>query len=170
MQDKEKQCNSFVNSSFQGNSHSEKILRLVDSIKYLSPADLADLRRSADLELPKAVFWKIATICSDYDLTQLLDEWRVVLAAFAHMKGLHDISQSLGSVLQKAGYSEARLTKLLNANSITIKRELMCLARFLSSKGISTNLCELSGLVLFNHSMGLQVRRKIAQDYYFYHS
>lgn len=166
MQNKEKQSNSFDSE----NSYSEKILQLVESIKHLSSGDLADLRRSADLEMPKAVFWKITTICSDYDLTQRVDEWRVILAVFAHMKGLHDVNQSLGGVLQKAGYSEARLTKLLNANSITIKRELMTLARFLSSKGVSTNLYELSGLVLFNHTRGLQVRRKIAQDYYFYHS
>ncbi len=169
MQDKEERS-SLVNPLFQEIAYQEKILRLVDSVKYLSSADLADLRRSADLELPKAVFWKLTVICSDDDLDKRLDEWRVVLAAFAHKKGLHNVSQSLGSILQKTGYSEARLTKLLNANSTTIKRELMTLARFLSSKGESTNLCELAGLILFNNRMNVQIRRKIAKDYYFYHS
>ncbi len=76
----------------------------------------------------------------------------------------HRGGASLGSALFAAGYSEGRLTRLLEARETELNVVLPRMVRFLVSKGERLHPYELKRLVL---SRGGQTERlRIARDYY----
>jgi len=148
-------------------SHKSRIGHLATLIKHLPPGDVADLRRSADVEMPGPSFWKIFITLPDYDQKQRVEEWQTILVALTYMKDLHTPAVSLGNALFLAGYSEARLTKLLNAKDKTLRSEITTVARFLGSKGQLADLNQLANLILITGDGNQKVRRSIAKDFYF---
>jgi CRISPR system Cascade subunit CasB len=76
----------------------------------------------------------------------------------------HRGGPSLGAALFAAGYSEGRLTRLLEARGAEFDVVLPRMVRFLVAKGESLNPYELSRLVL--RGGGEAERLRIARDYY----
>ena len=82
----------------------------------------------------------------------------------------HAAEQSAGAALHQAGYSEARLSKLLAAREDTLRDQVAHLARFLRAKGVyPLDLRPLADLVLNegrNDARAETARLSIARSYY----
>ena len=79
-------------------------------------------------------------------------------------------ARALGTVLHEAGYSEARLMKLLGAQGTALPMQVMRLARFLAAKGaVPIDLRPIADLILFGDrdaSRAEAARLTIARAYF----
>ncbi|MDE3022326.1 MAG: type I-E CRISPR-associated protein Cse2/CasB [Pseudomonadota bacterium] len=128
-------------SRFEGDEHGfdngeRAALARLDPDGEFRPHQIAALSRAllyADLE-PDT--WK----------SEIWQRWAMIAHGMA-LAG-HDVNQSLGQQLSKAGVSESRVTKLLTARGDAFRQLLPRLLRLLASKGVEPNWRELGGLIL----------------------
>ena len=86
----------------------------------------------------------------------------VLLSGMAHHR-LHDREIPVGRALQKAGYSEQRLVRLLEARQETLQGQIRQAARYLSAKAQPINW---GGLAMLLFSPDPKLRHRIAKDYF----
>lgn len=82
--------------------------------------------------------------------------------AEAIMEGL-DSQTSIGRAAKDAGYSEARMKRLLSASGKQLGDELRAVANYLASKGAR---CNTGQFLLLVNEKNTAVRQAIAFDYY----
>jgi CRISPR system Cascade subunit CasB len=95
-------------------------------------------------------------------------EWMAVITGLALMcPGPHRPDRPTGRALAEAGYSEARLERLLAAEGEDLHTLTLRAARFLAAKAESVNWVDLARLLLTKDKGKLEkVRFKFARDYY----
>jgi CRISPR system Cascade subunit CasB len=97
-----------------------------------------------------------------------MDDWRTLVCALALQRdGGHDPGRPFGRALAQAGYSEARLERLLAADGDTRRTLALRAARQLAAKGLSANWRDFGNL-LFSHDPEPRERanRRLARDFY----
>lgn len=97
-------------------------------------------------------------------------EWLAVISGLALMcPAPHRPDRPAGRALAEAGYSEARLERLLAAEGEYLHTLILRAARFLAAKAESVNWVDLARLLLTKDKGKLEkVRFKFARDYYSY--
>jgi CRISPR system Cascade subunit CasB len=129
---------------------------------------LAELRRMdvrQPAAAPPALHRLLARLPEDRAFGRQFDRW----ALLVHLLALaapeqHRGGQSLGQALFNAGYSEGRLTRLLDASESDFPVILPRMVRFLVAHGERLNPFELAHLVLRRDKT--RERLRIARDYY----
>jgi CRISPR system Cascade subunit CasB len=129
---------------------------------------LAELRRMDARQpatAPAALHRLLARLPEDRVFGRQFDAWTLLI----HLLSLaapeqHRGGQSLGQALLTAGYSEGRLTRLLDANEMDFPVILPRMVRFLVAHGERLNPFELAQLVLRRDKT--RQRLRIARDYY----
>ena len=126
----------------------------------------------------EAHFW---TTCIELKIDQsspeLTETWATVAKMIAigvkvgenETTGPHDGHVQLGTALAKAGYSESRLTTLLNAGDDLVPSMVERAVTLLDTQGQQFNWNDAARLVMTKHRNGEQRdqdRAKIARDYY----
>lgn len=154
--------------------------RLAHAIdRIVSPGDVAALRRMDPSDPSTAAFWRLrASHLAPAGLLPEADPWRedaekrwaTIMIAMAHLSGLHAPGMPLGSALARAGFSELRFVRLLQARGDVLPRLAIESSRFLAAKGQPVDQKGLALLVLsdgwIDPSSTERVRRSIARDYY----
>lgn len=150
-----------------------------------SSAQLAQLRRCQPQQIPPTFYWLMAKAelaANRHDL--MTRRWQVVCQAIALLTpsgqkrpSAHHPKSSVGRALfefgepsrTQAGYSEKRLSTLLNAKGQQFDTLLIRTCRSLANKGQNIDCKELSSLILNTDSQTPQFdqqRQKVARDYY----
>lgn len=95
-------------------------------------------------------------------------EWMAVVSGLALMcPGPHRVDRPAGRALAEAGFSEARLERLLAAEGEDLRTLVLRAVRFLAAKAESVDWVDLARLVLTKDRDKLEkVRFKFARDYY----
>lgn len=140
--------------------------------EWISPGDLASLRRARFEGHAEPAFWRLAM--RHLEPAGLLrgeeDErrWLQVLGGMAEMKGLHRRGARAGRVLAEAEVAEARVLRLLRAHGETLPPLLRAVVHQLASGRRQVDWVDLAELVLSDGKPGWEnnVRRRIARDYY----
>ena len=140
---------------------------------YLSNGDLAQLRRVSPEEPYSPALWKmlLSYVPESWTRGPQQDEkerqWAAVLQGMAMTTGLHDLNVPLGQALVKAGWSELRFVRLMQAQGDDLIKEVRRLASFLASKAQTADWSDIAQL-LFNQEgeWAKRHRRRIARDYY----
>lgn len=131
-----------------------------------SKADLAELRRLNPDAPANIAFWRVfhREIHAEGAPSSPLSEqnWMVLLSGMAH-HALHDPKTPVGQALQKAGYSEQRLVRLLEAREEPLQDQIRQAARYLSAKAQPINWGELAALLFFPDP---KLRHRVARDYF----
>lgn len=106
----------------------------------------------AEAELPK---WQIA-------------DWAVLLAGLAQAgPGAHRAQQGFGTALAEAGYSEARLERLLAVSDADTRRALLARAlKFLAAHGAAFDWLDLARWLFAGEEWRDDRARRIARDFY----
>lgn len=136
-------------------------------------ANRASLRRiSPDQPLP-LTFYRFATrhLPEGWDRsTARQRDWATIVAAMAIMSpNAHRPDVGLGRALSEAGFSEARLERLLQSTGNTRRTLLLRAARFLAAKNQPCNWVDGALFLLIpDHDFERreQIHRKIARDFY----
>lgn len=150
---------------------------IVGDLRKASPGDLAQLRRGAAYS---SVFWRLYTQHVDRHTTPrwLLDESRWLVATVilanglragergARATGIYSPRVHLGSALASAGFSEARLARLLRARDTQLASEAERAARMLAAKNQEADLVQLVELLFTRPDRTEPVRLGIARSYY----
>jgi CRISPR system Cascade subunit CasB len=141
-----------------------------------SPGDLAALRRMQPETPDSAAFWSIAVRSfAEGELTPhgdaRLPRWAAFIQALAQLSGLvlsdPEHRPSFGAALADAGYSEARLLRLIRAEPPILFDEVRTAAHQLAQKGIRLNPFDLGRLLVLQPGAGAEAaRRRVAHDYY----
>ena len=129
----------------------------------ISPGDLANLRRMDPHRPSVSLFWNLMfryritqrDSAAD-DSAQVEQAWAHLLAAVAQgtragqeeHTGPHDPARPMGAALAAAGYHQARLDNLLNADDSQVQQLAAHAAGFLHSRGESYNCADLARLML----------------------
>lgn len=99
-------------------------------------------------------------------------DWVTVVAGIALMAPhAHRADQPLGRALAEAGYSEARLERLLAADGKTRRTLLLRAGRFLAAKAAPFNWTEAAQLLLTSdqdQTKREKLHRRIARDFYYH--
>ncbi len=159
----------------QGQNFASLIGRIAHGVdSRYSAGDVAALRRMSDGQPAPIAFWRIAETELGGVIpeagpasTPLEHRWRAILTCAAVLKGLHAPNVRLGTGLARAGFSEARLERLLRARGAAVNDSAIATARFLASKGQSANLGDLALIILSDgRSDEDSVRRKTARAFF----
>lgn|SRR5690554_6233312 len=130
--------------------------------------DRASLRRmSLDQPLPMT-FYRFAHRHLPEDWELRWQDWVTLVAGMAIMSPkAHRPDRGLGRALAEAGYSEARLERLLAAEGDTRRLLLLRVARFASAKGTPFNWTDAARLLFTMESEKREnLHRQIARDFY----
>lgn len=128
----------------------------------LGNADQAELRRG----LPSEPFWRMLSyIGRDDPHEDDLPKWRILIQCVA-IAGYS--STSFGVALKEAGYSKARLKRLLEADDEQLPTLLRRTAKQLRSAGQSANWNAARKLLFYDGDNAEKARLRIAQQYYTY--
>ncbi|MGE0521236.1 MAG: type I-E CRISPR-associated protein Cse2/CasB [Candidatus Binatia bacterium] len=140
---------------------------------WLSPGDVADLRRLAPDDVSCAAFWRMLALHSHLvpEGGPIRDEverrWMCILQAMAVMAGLHNPTVPLGRALAEADVAEQRLLRLLRASGPTLVDAVRVTAQHLAQKAVDSNHVDIARLVLSDGGPNEEsVRRAIARSYY----
>jgi len=136
-------------------------------------ADRAVLRRiSPDQPLP-LTFYRFAVrhLPEGWDLsTARLRDWATIVAGMAIMSpNAHRPDVGLGRALSEAGFSEARLERLLQSADNTRRTLLLRAARFLAAKNQPCNWVDGAWFLLtpdHDTERREEIHRRIARDFY----
>jgi CRISPR type I-E-associated protein CasB/Cse2 len=91
----------------------------------------------------------------------------VILAAMAHLSGLHRPGRRLGTALAEHGVNELRVIRLLRARGERLLDTAQVLARHLAALEAAFDQTELARLVLSDgRDWANEVRHTVARDYY----
>ena len=145
--------------------------------------DLAALRRMSPATAVSPPFWRLA---ARHDLLRgriVERKWALVIHGMALMTptsgggSAHNPTRSVGAALYlgndshrtSALYSEARLSRLLNARETMLHTLLTRMFRMLASAGVSFDWREMARFIMydgFNAARAEEARRSIARSYY----
>ncbi|WP_020373818.1 type I-E CRISPR-associated protein Cse2/CasB [Sulfobacillus thermosulfidooxidans] len=148
------------------------IIRLANIINSdaLSSGKRAQLRRMSLQNEPPLCFYQLAVtyLPEGWTHPSLRSDWLTIVAGMATMfPRIHQSDRPLGRVLAQAGYSEARLERLLVADDMVRRVLVQRLTRFLAAKLMSVNWIELGALLLLrDHERRESLHLRIAQDFY----
>lgn len=119
--------------------------------------------------ITEPAFWAVArSRLPEQELLKIrssVEEAHQILRGFraeAIMEGLHSMT-SIGRAAKDAGYSEARMKRLLTASGKQLGDELRAVANYLASKGAR---CNTGQFLLLANEENQAVRQTIAFDYY----
>lgn len=132
-------------------------------LQRLPRGEQASLRRGSH---GSAALWRIM-----HDIGEINGDaelWRSFLVALVHSEG-HDPQTSFGKALAKAGWSEVRLVRLLEADCDTLKVMLRRCAQYLKSKRQAANWNHARQLLFYDRNgedYAEDIRLRISRDYY----
>lgn len=131
----------------------------------------AALRRMMSGQPLPLVFYRFALqyLPEGWDCGQDREQdWVTLVAGIALMSpNAHRSDLPLGKALAEAGYSEARLERLLAAEGNIRRVLLLRAARFLAAKGFACNWVDAAQLLLTRDPQKReQVHKRIARDFY----
>lgn len=128
----------------------------------LSPGEQAELRRG----LPSEPFWHLLSRIGKEDAHKDdLRTWRLLIQCIA-IAGYS--STAFGVALKKAGYSSARLKRLLEADEDQLPTLLRRTAKQLKSADQKANWNTIRRLLFDYKGEAEEMRLQIAQEYYTY--
>lgn len=130
--------------------------------------DRAALRRmSLDQPIP-LTFYRFAFRHLPDGWERRLRDWVTLVAGMALMSPhIHRQDVGLGKALAQAGFSEARLERLLAAQGDTRRILLLRVARYAAAKGTAFNWTDGAHLLLITDSANReQLHLRIARDFY----
>lgn len=132
-----------------------------------SKGELATLRRLDTSEPAGAAFAKAALLWEG-DTSVLEREREITLfAAFVHaLARTPSTEENLGASLARAGYSEARLERLLRAQDDALIEQVKSAALFLEAKGLGAHATDTAELLFGYGKTAAAIRLRIAKDYY----
>ena len=140
-----------------------------DGYSFLSPGDVADLRRM-DRANPPGAFWRLMAtlppgLCSGEERER---RWALVCQGMAWMApNVHDANSPAGRVLASCGFSSEdrplRINRLLRAEGETFEDLFLSACRFLASRAQPVDWCGFAALAI---KQGDMERRAIARDFY----
>lgn len=127
----------------------------------LSPGEQAELRRGTI----GAPFWRLLHIIGKHNAHKDdLRKWRLIIQCIA-IAG-HSKETPLGHTLDRAGYSEARLKRLLEADDDLLPGILRRTARQLKSSGHAGNWNIIRRILFDYKGDGDDARLELAQQYF----
>ncbi len=128
----------------------------------------AALRRMNPRQNPPLAFYRFAFRHLPNGWERSMEDWITLVAGIALMSPqAHTADTGLGAALANCGFSEARLERLLAADTGTRRILLLRTARFLRAKNASCNWIEPAWLLLSkDNDRREQLHRRIAGDYY----
>ncbi len=134
-----------------------------------STGDRAALRRMPLNKAPPLAFHRLALRNLPENWERNQSDWMTLVAGIAIMTpNAFRPGQGLGEALGNAGYSEARLERLLAADGETRRTLLLRAARFLASKGIAFNWADAAYLLLTQDQQKQeQTNLRIARGFFF---
>ena len=147
--------------------------RLAKHIARLDPGSAAALRRGPLIGAGTAAFWKLAAEYAPGGAARDEAGWAALIQAIAILtpkgretdrRSAHDHTIPMGAALYKAGVSELRLARLLDAPR-EMRRDLtvrLC-RRLAATEHKRFHLRTLAELILFGSE---ETNRRIARDYY----
>ncbi len=130
--------------------------------------DRARLRRISPGQPLPLTFSRFAVAHLPDGWEHRLDDWATLVAGIAIMApNAHRPGHGLGRALAEAGYSEARLERLLDADGQTRRTLLLRAARFLAAKQTPCDWTDGAHLLLTrDEAKADKVRLGIARDYF----
>lgn len=141
-----------------------------DGGRFLSPGDVADLRRM-DLNATCAAYWRLmAKFVVGKDLPKIVERrWALAFRGMAVMAPhVHDGQKSPGAALAELGYSSEnrplRLNRLLRAEDETFEDLFLTACRYLSAKAVAINWASMGRLALIQDDNS---RKAMARDFYY---
>jgi len=148
-------------------SHISRIAGVLASDGF-STADRAALRRMAPGQAPPLAFYRFAIRYLPEGWESNLSDWTTLLASMAVMApSIHRPDRGFGKALAEAGYSEARLERLLASEGDTRRSLLIRAARFLASKSASFNWNDCAQMLLVRDADKLErLQLRVARDFY----
>jgi CRISPR system Cascade subunit CasB len=131
-------------------------------------SDRATLKRMDPKNEPPLGFYRFAFRHLPPDWPTQRKAWQTILNGMALMSPhIHRPDQPLGKVLANAGYSEARLERLLGSEDETQRILLLRAVRFLAAKKQPVNWVDLARLLLTGErSKREDLHMSIARHYY----
>lgn len=117
---------------------------------------------------PSVAFYRFALRHLPGDWELHLHDWITLVAGMALMSPTaHRPDRGLGKALADAGYSEARLERLLAAEGSTRRALLLRTVRFLGAKATPFNWSDAAQLLLVqDEDKRERLHRRIARDFY----
>jgi CRISPR system Cascade subunit CasB len=130
--------------------------------------DRAKLRRMAPGQPLPLVFTRFALAHLPEGWERQPDDWAALLAGIAIMAPhAHRPRHGLGRALAEAGYSEARLERLLDADGETRRTLLLRAVRFLAAKGAPFDWHDAAQLLLTrDDSKRDRINQRMALDFF----
>lgn len=130
--------------------------------------DRARLRRMAPGQPAPLAFTRFAVAHLPEGWERQVDDWATIVAGIAIMApNAHRPGHGLGRALAEAGYSEARLERLLDAQGDTRRTLLLRAARYLSAKQTPCDWADGVRLLLTRDvAKADRLRLGIARDYF----
>lgn len=136
----------------------------------LSTGDLAELRRIS-LDAPVTpTLWRLLYDLGEAEQSGPTAErrWATLFMGMAYCAGLHDYDMPLGRALAEAGWSEVRLTRLLEEqHERRLATRIRRMAQYLANKKQKANWADVARLLFFQSGEYADtVRLGIARAYY----
>lgn len=130
--------------------------------------DRAKLRRMAPGQPLPLVFTRFALAHLPESWERHLDDWTTLLAGIAIMAPhAHRPGRGLGRALAEAGYSEARLERLLDSVGETRRTLLLRAARFLAAKAAPFDWHDAAQLLLIREEAKRErINQGIAREFF----
>lgn len=136
----------------------------------MSTGDLAEVRRIDPSEPFTPALWKILLkFVPDHDKLSPHQErqWAILLMAMGTCVDLHTPAQRFGAALAKAGWSELRFVRLMEARGDNLVKEIRRLAQYLASKNQEADWSDAAWLLFVEEGdKAVDIRQNIARDYY----
>lgn len=144
-----------------------RIARIIGSSDFPT-GDRAALRRMVPGQPVPMAFYRFALRHLPESWESRLTDWMTVVAGMAIMHpSIHRPDVGLGAALAEAGYSEARLERLLASEGDTRRSLLLRAARFAGAKGFAFNWTDGAQLLLTTDGEKRErLHRRIARDFY----
>ncbi len=150
-----------------------QIAGLLSGEGFLSTGEIATLRR-VDPECPVTpALWRVLGQTRQLDAPTWIAQadwerrWGLLILGMAHVPGLHRYEVSLGDALARAGWSEMRFVRLMEADADALPVLIRRMAQYLASKEQPANWDDVRQLLFsVDRDYGEDVRLRIARSYY----
>jgi CRISPR system Cascade subunit CasB len=149
------------------NKHIGHIAAVISN-KRFPTGERAALRRMSPGQPPPLVFYHFAFNYLPENWEHNMTDWMTLVAGIALMSpNAHQANRGVGIALAKAGFSEARLERLLMSEGNTRRLLLLRAARFLNAKISPCNWTEFARLLFVKNEESRDIlHRHIARDFY----
>ena len=136
----------------------------------ISTGDLAELRRIDPQEPFTPALWKILLkfVPNHERLSERQErQWAILLMAMGTCVGLHSPATPFGEALAKAGWSELRFVRLMEARGEHLVKQIRRLSQYLASKNQEADWSDAAWLLFVQEGKkATKIRQNIARDYY----